>query len=87
MPKLRVFSGAELCNLLTDHGFERVRQRSSHVVMRRGPVSLPVPLQREIDRGLCAEIIRQSRLPRSLFEKYLIVTRLLSARCPSLATP
>jgi hypothetical protein len=30
MPKLRVFSGAELCNFLSEHGFERVRQRSSH---------------------------------------------------------
>jgi len=35
MPKLRVFSGAELCDFLTEHGFERVRQRGSHVIMRR----------------------------------------------------
>ena len=68
MPKLRVFSGADLCHLLTEHGFERVRQRGSHVVMRCGPVSLPVPLHREIDRGTLRGIIRQSRLPRSLFE-------------------
>jgi predicted RNA binding protein YcfA (HicA-like mRNA interferase family) len=44
MPKLRVFSGAALCDLLTKHGFERVRQRGSHVIMRRGQVSFPVPL-------------------------------------------
>ena len=68
MPKLRVFSGAELCNLLMKHGFERVRQRGSHVVMRRGSVSLPVPLHREIDRGTLRGIIRQSELPRPLFE-------------------
>jgi predicted RNA binding protein YcfA (HicA-like mRNA interferase family) len=68
MPKLRVFSGAELCELLSRHGFERVRQRGSHVVMRRGKVSLPVPLHREIDRGTLRGIIRQSGLPRSLFE-------------------
>jgi predicted RNA binding protein YcfA (HicA-like mRNA interferase family) len=43
MPKLRAFSGAELCNFLSEHGFERVRQRGSHVIMRRGQVSLPVP--------------------------------------------
>jgi predicted RNA binding protein YcfA (HicA-like mRNA interferase family) len=68
MPKLRVFSGADLCDLLIEQGFERVRQRGSHVVMRRGTVSLPVPLHRELDRGTLRGIIRQSRLPRSLFE-------------------
>jgi len=36
MPKLRVFSGAELCDLLAKQGFERVRQRGSHVIMRPG---------------------------------------------------
>ncbi|MGC2625643.1 MAG: type II toxin-antitoxin system HicA family toxin [Candidatus Udaeobacter sp.] len=68
MPKLRVFSGAQLCELLTTHGFEPVRQRGSHVVMRRGGISLPVPLHRELDRGTLRGIIRQSGLPRSLFE-------------------
>jgi predicted RNA binding protein YcfA (HicA-like mRNA interferase family) len=68
MSKLRVFSGAELCDLLGHQGFERVRQRGSHVVMRRGPVSFPVPLHRELDRGTLRGIIRQSGLPRSLFE-------------------
>jgi predicted RNA binding protein YcfA (HicA-like mRNA interferase family) len=43
MPKLRGFSGAELCNFLSEHGFERVRQRGSHSIMRRGQVSFPVP--------------------------------------------
>jgi predicted RNA binding protein YcfA (HicA-like mRNA interferase family) len=67
MPKLRVFSGASLCTFLESHGFERVRQRGSHVVLRRGAVSLPVPLHREIDRGTLLGIIRQSGLPRELF--------------------
>jgi predicted RNA binding protein YcfA (HicA-like mRNA interferase family) len=68
MPKLRVFSGAALCDLLTKHGFERVRHRGSHVIMPRGQVSLPVPLHRHLDRGTLRGIIRQSGLPRSLFE-------------------
>jgi predicted RNA binding protein YcfA (HicA-like mRNA interferase family) len=50
MPKLRAFSGAELCNLLSEHGFERVRQRRSHVIMRRGQISFPVPLHRQLPR-------------------------------------
>jgi predicted RNA binding protein YcfA (HicA-like mRNA interferase family) len=68
MPKLRVFSGAEVCDLLISQGFERVRQRGSHVIMRQGQVSLPVPLHSQLDRGTLRGIIRQSGLPRSLFE-------------------
>ena len=64
MPKLRVFSGAELCNFLSEQGFERVRQRGSHIIMRRGQVSFPVPLHRQLDRGTLRGIIRQSGLPR-----------------------
>lgn len=67
MPNLRVFSGAELCDLLAKQGFERVRQRGSHVIMRQGSVSFPVPLHRAVDRGTLAAIIRQSGLPRELF--------------------
>jgi predicted RNA binding protein YcfA (HicA-like mRNA interferase family) len=68
MAKLRVFSGAQLCDLLVTQGFDRGRQRGSHVIMRRGQVSFPVPLHRELDRGTLRGIIRQSGLPRSLFE-------------------
>jgi predicted RNA binding protein YcfA (HicA-like mRNA interferase family) len=68
MPRLRAFSGAELCNFLSEHGCERVRQRGSHVIMRRGQVSFPVPLHRQLDRGTLRALIRQSELPRSLFE-------------------
>ncbi len=68
MPKLRVFSGAELCDLLIKQGFERVRQRGSHVIMRRGDVSFPVPLHRQLDRGTLRGIIRQSGLPRTIFD-------------------
>src|SRR6266516_4514691 len=55
MPKLRVFSGAELCNFLSEHGFERVRQRGSHVVMRRGEVSFPVPLHHQLESFVKAD--------------------------------
>ena len=68
MPKLRVLSGRELCRLLEESGFQQVRQRGSHVIMRKDRVSFPVPLHRAIDRGTLAAIIRQSGLARSLFE-------------------
>jgi predicted RNA binding protein YcfA (HicA-like mRNA interferase family) len=69
---LRVFSGAELCSLLASHGFREVRRRGSHVVMQRrtpdSTISVPVPDHREIRIGTLQSIIRQSQLPRSLFE-------------------
>jgi len=68
MPKLRVLSGREVCYLLEQNGFQNIRQRGSHVIMRKERISLPVPLHRTVDRGTLAAIIRQSGLPRSIFE-------------------
>lgn len=72
MGRLRVFSGKELCRLLLEHGFQQVRQRGSHVVMQRrtdnSTVTVPVPMHDEIRIGTLQSIIRQSGLPRQLFE-------------------
>jgi predicted RNA binding protein YcfA (HicA-like mRNA interferase family) len=72
MPKLRVFSGREVCKLLTQHGFEEVRQKGSHIVMQKksanSTVTVPVPTHTELKTGTLQSIIRQSGLPRSLFE-------------------
>jgi predicted RNA binding protein YcfA (HicA-like mRNA interferase family) len=70
--RLRVFSGEEVCGLLALHGFVEVRRRGSHCVMQKRAagttVTVPVPLHRELRRGTLQSIIRQSGLPRSLFE-------------------
>ena len=70
--KLRVFSGAELCALLSSHGFSKVRSRGSHVVMQKrtndSTITVPVPDHKEIRIGTLQSIIRQSQLPRELFE-------------------
>jgi predicted RNA binding protein YcfA (HicA-like mRNA interferase family) len=72
MPKLRVFSGRELCKLLAQHGFDEVRQKGSHIVMQKktgnSTVTVPVPNHDELKIGTLQSIIRQSGLPRSLFE-------------------
>ncbi len=72
MPRLRTFSGAELCRLLEEHGFVNVRQRGSHCVMQRrsgnATLTVPVPLHRELRTGTLRSIVRQCGLPRSLFE-------------------
>jgi predicted RNA binding protein YcfA (HicA-like mRNA interferase family) len=71
--KLRVLSGEDVCAILAVHGFEAVRQRGSHVVMQRrteeGSLTVPVPLHKELRTGTLAAIIRQSTLPRALFEE------------------
>ena len=72
MGRLRVLSGREACDILKDHGFVEVRRRGSHIVLqlRRADTTLtvPVPNHRELRSGTLQSIIRQSRLPRTLFE-------------------
>ncbi len=72
MGKLRVLSGRETCGILAAHGFAEVRQRGSHAIMQRTDgattTTVPVPLHRELKPGTLAAIIRQSGLPRALFE-------------------
>jgi predicted RNA binding protein YcfA (HicA-like mRNA interferase family) len=73
MPKLGIFSGHDICNLLSEHGFCLVRQKGSHAIMQmqipHGTVTVPVPLHREIRTGTLLSIIRQSQLSRTYFEK------------------
>jgi predicted RNA binding protein YcfA (HicA-like mRNA interferase family) len=57
---------------LAQHGFAKVRQRGSHIVLQRrealGTTTVPVPDHREVKRGTLLSIIRQSGLPRFVFE-------------------
>jgi predicted RNA binding protein YcfA (HicA-like mRNA interferase family) len=65
-------SGRDVCAILAAHGFAQVRQRGSHIVMQRSvedsTITVPVPDHGELRRGTLASIIRQSGLPRALFE-------------------
>ena len=72
MGKLRVLTGDEVCRLLEQHGFVTVRQKGSHRILQKrlaeGTVSVPVPLHNPVRRGTLLSIIRQSTLPKALFE-------------------
>ena len=72
MGKLRALSGHEVCRILNEHGFAEVRRRGSHVVMQQrtedSTVTVPVPIHNELRIGTLRSIIRQTGLPRSLFE-------------------
>ena len=60
MPKLPRNSGAEALRALERLGFERVRQKGSHVVMRRGSKGCVVPLHGELKVGTLAGVLRQA---------------------------
>ncbi len=72
MGRLRVLSGAEVCQILADHGFREVRRRGSHIVMQKrsatSTITVAVPDHTELRLGTLQAIIRQSGLPRRLFE-------------------
>ncbi|MCP4250216.1 MAG: type II toxin-antitoxin system HicA family toxin [bacterium] len=74
MGKLRTLSGREVCRILSEHGFAEVRSRGSHVVMQQrtddSTVTVPVPMHDELKIGTLRSIVRQSGLPRSLFEAH-----------------
>lgn len=73
MPKLGIFSGAEICAIVIAEGFEQIRQRGSHVVLQRqtkaGSVTVPIPNHREVRIGTLQAIIRQSGVSREKFMK------------------
>ena len=64
MPKLRRVSGAEAVRALERLGFVRVRQRGSHVVLKRqvggGRVGCVVPLHPELAVGTLRSVLRQA---------------------------
>ncbi|HIE27950.1 TPA: addiction module toxin, HicA family [Candidatus Poribacteria bacterium] len=64
MPKLRRVSGREAIRALERLGFVQVRQRGSHIVLKKntpeGDVGCTVPLHRELAIGTLQGILRQA---------------------------
>ncbi len=60
MPKLPVVSGKECCKTLARLGFEEIRQRGSHVVMRRREAGCVVPMHTDIKTGTLGGILKQA---------------------------
>ncbi len=72
MARLRVLSGREACEILANHEFTEVRRKGSHIIMQKvesgSTITIPVPDHKELRTGTLMSIIRQSGLPRGLFE-------------------
>ena len=64
MPELPQISGAEAIKAFGRAGFEKKRQRGSHVVLKKEgfPMLLSVPLHKELDRGILRSLIRDAEL-------------------------
>ncbi len=64
MPKLRRVSGAEAIRALVRLGFVQVRQRGSHVVLKKqtaqGTAGCVVPLRPELASGTLHSILKQA---------------------------
>jgi len=60
LPKLPRIGGAECVRVLQRLGFLTVRQRGSHVVMRRNDRGCVVPLHRELKVGTLHGLLKQA---------------------------
>ena len=74
MPRLPKLSGEETIEVLKRLGFERIRQRGSHVVLRKesneGVIGCVVPLHRELAAGTLRGVLRQAKVtPDEFMEK------------------
>jgi predicted RNA binding protein YcfA (HicA-like mRNA interferase family) len=75
MPELRRVSGQEVIRALERLGFIQVRQRGSHVLLKKqtpeGEVGCVVPLHRELAIGTLRGILKQARVTLDEFAKNL----------------
>lgn len=75
MGKLKRLSGEEIVKALLRMGFESVRQRGSHVVMKKitldGAVGCVIPMHREVATGTLHSILKQAHITPEVFEKHI----------------
>ena len=67
MPKLPLVSGAEVIRTLERLGFIVLRQKGSHIILRRGPTGSVVPNHREIKTGTLSGILKQASVSAEEF--------------------
>ena len=75
MPKLRRVSGEEAIRALERLGFRQIRQRGSHVILKKetieGSVGCVVPLHPELAIGTLHGILQQAKLSAEEFMEKL----------------
>ena len=69
MPELPRLSGQEAIKVFEALGFSIVRQRGSHVVLRRGEKGCVIPLHRELALGTLRSAIKQAGITAEIFSE------------------
>lgn len=66
MPKMPRLSGKELIKILAHFGFEIIRQKGSHVILKKktndGEIGTVVPLHKELAEGTLRGILKQAKI-------------------------
>jgi predicted RNA binding protein YcfA (HicA-like mRNA interferase family) len=63
MPKLPSVKPDEIVRILNRSGFHKVRQKGSHLQMKRGNLLVTVPMHsRDLNPGTLKSILRQAKL-------------------------
>ncbi|MCD6246864.1 MAG: type II toxin-antitoxin system HicA family toxin [Candidatus Diapherotrites archaeon] len=74
MPKIPSLSGVKLIKILEKVGFQRVRQKGSHVILINSfgvRIVVPIHPNRKLKQGLVRVIIKEAGLTRKEFLKLL----------------
>lgn len=75
MPNLRNLSGKDTISVLEKLGFIQVRQKGSHIVLRKfqtsGDLGCVVPLHKELKIGTLKGILRQAKVSVKEFSDFL----------------
>jgi predicted RNA binding protein YcfA (HicA-like mRNA interferase family) len=72
--KLKPLPGKKVIRILEQLGFEKIRQRGSHIFFRHPDgrtTILPIHKGEDIGSGLLQEIIKDTKLTKEEFLKYL----------------
>jgi len=75
MPKLPALSGKEIIKALTKMGFEEIRQKGSHVILKKqtatGAIGCVVPLHKKVALGTLKGILKQASVSQEEFIEVL----------------
>ena len=71
MPKLPHVSGREIVRALQRLGFVVLRQKGSHIILRRGSAGCVVPDHREVKLGTLSGVLKQAGVSADEFIQVL----------------
>lgn len=72
MQKLKIISGKKCIKILCKHfDFKILRQKVSHIILRKGKVGTVVPNHKELKLGTLKSILKLAKIEERDFQKYL----------------